>query len=173
MPNFPLSKFSQITILHQWLTFMITSGTACYTCTNGNVCASFVLISFCFCGGGHWTKVLTTLGKCSITESFWPVAYLATACSPLQTYLFVSVSFFIFLWTQLNIYLCDLEMSYFFFWELFVYVFCSFFPPLNYGSFSDRLVEEFNALWKKIDGSPAVWTANTSSGFILWGDFPT
>lgn len=143
MPNFPLSKFSQIIILHQWLTFMITFGTACYTCTNGNVCASFVLISFCFCGGGHWTKVLTTLGKCSITESFWPVAYLATACSPLQTYLFVSVSFFIFLWTQLNIYLCDLEMSYFFFWELFIYVFCSFFPHWIMGHF-------LTDLWKSL-----------------------
>lgn len=97
---FTLSKFSQVTVLRQWLKFMITFGTACYTCTNGNVCASFVLISLCFCGGGHWTQVLTTLDKCSITESFWPVVYLATACSPLQTYLFVSVSLFVYFLTD-------------------------------------------------------------------------
>lgn len=70
----------------------------------------------------------------------------AVHCKP--TYLFLFLSLFIFLWTRLNIYLCDLEMSYFFFWELFICIFCSFFPPLNCGSFSDRLVEEFNASWK-------------------------
>lgn len=108
------------------------------------MCASFVLISFCFCGGGHWTQVLTTLDKCSITESFWPVVYLATAYSPLQTYLFISVSFFVyFLWTRLNIYLCELEMSYFFFWELFVHVFCSFFPHWIVGHF-------LTDLWKSL-----------------------
>lgn len=127
VPNFSQPMFPQIITLHQWMNFIITLGTVCFTCTNDSMCASFILISFCFVVVGHLTQVLPVLDEHSITESFLTSFvshhYLKSIANPVYLFMFVCC-----LWTWLNIYLCDLKLLYFFSWELSVCVFCSFFP---------------------------------------------
>lgn len=92
--------------------------------------AMCVLVLFWF----HFAFVVVATGprslQCWTSARYWKFLTSCVSRHCLQSIANLLICFCFFLcfsWTQLNTYLCDLELSYFFFWELSVYVFCSFF----------------------------------------------